>query len=86
MTKQPPGGPGSADQAAAVELELRDMEPPQPMIEILSALEKLRPGEQLVALLPHKPIPLFPRLEEAGCLYSIRQRDDDGWELRITKP
>lgn len=86
MTKQPSGEPGPADRAAAVELELRDMEPPQPMIEIFSALEKLKPGEQLVALLPHKPIPLFSRLEEAGCAYTIEQRDDDGWELRVTKP
>ncbi|MEE8394782.1 MAG: DUF2249 domain-containing protein [bacterium] len=85
MTKQPPGEPGPADRAAAVELELRDMEPPQPMIEILSALEKLKPGEQLVAVLPHKPGPLFPRLAEAGCTYTIGQREDRGWELRVTK-
>ena len=55
------------------------------MVRILSALEPLESGEHLVALLSRKPIYFLPLLEEAHHAFTIAQRDNETWELRITK-
>lgn len=44
------------------ELDLVDLEPPEPMVRILEALEDLRPGDVLFALLAREPVFLFPEL------------------------
>ncbi|WP_293810572.1 DUF2249 domain-containing protein [uncultured Bosea sp.] len=44
------------------ELDLVDLEPPEPMVRILEALEDLKPGDVLFALLAREPIFLFPEL------------------------
>ncbi len=50
----------------AVKLDNRDLEPPEPMVRILAAAEKLAPGETLSALLRREPVFLFPQLEKRG--------------------
>jgi uncharacterized protein (DUF2249 family) len=52
--------------APAVKLDNRDLEPPEPMVRILAAAEKLGPGETLSALLRREPVFLFPQLEKRG--------------------
>ncbi|KRR02817.1 universal stress protein [Bradyrhizobium jicamae] len=49
-----------------VQLDNRDLEPPEPMVRILAAAEKLAPGETLSALLRREPVFLFPQLEKRG--------------------
>jgi uncharacterized protein (DUF2249 family) len=49
-----------------VKLDNRDLEPPEPMVRILAAADKLAPGETLSALLRREPIFLFPQLEKRG--------------------
>ncbi|MCA0418335.1 MAG: DUF2249 domain-containing protein [Proteobacteria bacterium] len=44
------------------ELDLVDLEPPEPMVRILEALEDLKPGDVLFALLAREPVFLFPEL------------------------
>ena len=44
------------------ELDLIDLEPPEPMVRILEALEALQPGDVLFALLAREPVFLFPEL------------------------
>lgn len=50
----------------SVRLDNRDLEPPEPMVRILGAAEKLAPGETLSALLRREPVFLFPQLEKRG--------------------
>jgi len=50
----------------AVKLDNRDLDPPEPMVRILAAAEKLAPGETLSALLRREPVFLFPQLEKRG--------------------
>lgn len=45
-----------------VELDLRDLPPPEPMVRILEALEELQAGDVLFALLGREPAFLFPEL------------------------
>jgi uncharacterized protein (DUF2249 family) len=64
--------PPSTDWASApwpdpsVKLDNRDLEPPEPMVRILAAADKLAPGETLSALLRREPVFLFPQLERRG--------------------
>ena len=46
----------------ALELDLSDLDPPEPMMRILEALEEMRPGEVLFALLAREPVFLFTEL------------------------
>ena len=50
----------------AVTLDNRDLDPPEPMVRILAAADKLGPGETLSALLRREPVFLFPQLEKRG--------------------
>jgi uncharacterized protein (DUF2249 family) len=69
-TQQPASPPGTPDfddwPEPAVRLDNRDLDPPEPMVRILAAAEKLGPGETLSALLRREPVFLFPQLEKRG--------------------
>jgi uncharacterized protein (DUF2249 family) len=48
------------------QMDNRDLDPPEPMVKILAATEKLAPGEVLAALLCREPIFLFSELAKRG--------------------
>jgi uncharacterized protein (DUF2249 family) len=67
QTASPSGAPVLDDwPEPAVKLDNRDLDPPEPMVRILAAAEKLGPGETLSALLRREPVFLFPQLEKRG--------------------
>ena len=68
-----------------LKLDLREMEPPQPMIAIMSGLEGMAPGAELVALLPRKPVYLLPHLEGKVSSYTLEEKEEGCWELRLIK-
>lgn len=47
-------------------LDNRDLEPPEPLVRTLAAVEELRSGEVLSALLCREPVFLLPKLNERG--------------------
>lgn len=47
-------------------LDNRELDPPEPMVRILAAIETLQHGEVLSALLCREPMFLFPELEKRG--------------------
>lgn len=49
-----------------VHLDNRDLDPPEPMVRILTAIEQLAPGQTLSALLGREPIFLFRELAKRG--------------------
>ena len=69
-TQQPASPVGTPDfdnwPEPAVRLDNRDLDPPEPMVRILGAAEKLAPGATLSALLRREPVFLFPQLEKRG--------------------
>ncbi|HVX75479.1 MAG TPA: DUF2249 domain-containing protein [Bradyrhizobium sp.] len=71
----------------AVELDNRDLDPPEPMVRILAAAEELGPGETLSALLRREPVFLFPQLEKRGFHY-LGGFTPDGtvYELTVRAP
>ena len=62
--------PGSADPSAwpepSIDLDNRDLDPPEPMARILEATERMKAGEVLSALLLREPRFLFPELARRG--------------------
>ncbi|MHB1950797.1 MAG: DUF2249 domain-containing protein [Acidiferrobacteraceae bacterium] len=73
-----PGGPWPA---ASVFLDNRGLEPPEPMIHILEALEHLRPGEVLEAINDRDPRFLYPELEARGAMIRAERHSDGIWLL-----
>lgn len=63
----PPAAADATDWPAPVrDLDNRDLDPPEPMVRILQAVESLAPGEVLSALLCREPVFLFPELAKRG--------------------
>ncbi len=63
-------------------LDLRGLQPPEPIVRIFEALERA-PGEPLRAILPHEPVPLYNLLRERGFSYTGTPRADGGFEVLI---
>ena len=68
--------------AAPRALDLRGLQPPEPMVRIFQALER-SPREPLRAILPHEPVPLYGLLRERGFSYRGTARADGGFEVLI---
>jgi len=64
-TERPSTGAGSNFEPV-VKLDNRNLEPPEPMVRILAAADRLAPGATLSALLRREPVFLFPQLEKRG--------------------
>lgn len=74
--------PASSD--GPVPMDLRGLQPPEPMVRIFQALERA-PHEPIRAILPHEPVPLYGLLRERGFGWAGTQRADGGYELLIRR-
>ncbi|MFB6420461.1 MULTISPECIES: DUF2249 domain-containing protein [Bradyrhizobium] len=81
----PPAAPGDGDwPEPAVHLDNRDLDPPEPMVRILAALERLAPGQTLHALLSREPVFLFRELTKRGHQWRGGfTRQKDAYHLRV---
>ena len=75
---------GSLAGAAEPAMDLRGLQPPEPIVRIFAALEGAA-GEPVRAILPHEPVPLYALLRERGFRYSGAARPDGGYELLIER-
>jgi len=73
-----------APRAPPPALDLRGLQPPEPIVRILEALERA-PREPLRAILPHEPVPLYALLRERGFSCSGMPRADGGFEVLIER-
>lgn len=64
----------------------REMEPPEPMVRTLEALDNLASDDELLLLLYCQPHPLFHILTKNGYTWSDELRADGTREIRIRKP
>jgi uncharacterized protein (DUF2249 family) len=71
--------------AGLVAIDVRDLPMPQPMMQILEALETLTPSHAL--FVEHKKIPVFllPEIKERGFNYRIKEIEDQHVQLLIFK-
>lgn len=67
QTAETPAAPGDEEWPSPVlHLDNRDLDPPEPMVRILAAIETMQPGEVLTALLCREPVFLLPQLAKRG--------------------
>ena len=66
-------------------LDVHELQPPEPMVRILSKLPELGPGDSLVVLHHREPVPLYAHLEAAGFSHSIEKLADGQYRLTIRK-
>ena len=64
-----------------VTLDVRDLEPCEPMVRILEAVEKLEANDRILALHRKEPFPLFAILKERGYNFSTEKKSEDLFEL-----
>ncbi len=79
-TRPVPPLPG--EQPAA--MDLRGLQPPEPIVRIFAALER-SPEAPLRVILPHEPVPLYALLRDRGFRYSGASRPEGGYELLIDR-
>jgi uncharacterized protein (DUF2249 family) len=60
-----------------VRIDNRGLQPPEPMVRILTNLEQLAAGDTLEALMDREPLLLYPELERRGCSWSFETRDGE---------
>lgn len=64
-------------------LDNRGLEPPQPMMRTLAALETLPKNETLTIINDRRPMFLFEQLEELGLKHHTEQQDDGSFKIEI---
>ncbi len=87
---KPHSAPAHIASAAAwpppkVLLDSRGLQPPEPMIRILDALEHLAAGEVLEAINEREPMFLYPELEARGAAIEVVKQADGGVRLLIRR-
>lgn len=71
------GPTGDADGDGVVVLDVRGLEPPEPLVRTLAALEELPEGHTLVQINVRVPRFLLPQLRERGFSWEIREQEPD---------
>ena len=64
-------------------LDVGGLEPPEPMVRILEALDRLAPDERLRVLIDREPVPLYGILQRNGYLHLSSVQDDHRYEVLI---
>ncbi len=84
LSPPPPARPRPAQGDGPAPMDLRGLQPPEPIVRIFEALERA-PRTPLRAILPHEPVPLYGLLRERGFAYTGTPRSDGGFEVLIEK-
>ena len=66
-----------------IELDVRGLEPPEPMERIVAALDTLERGGSLRVMIDRRPLPLYHLLERNGYAYEERPGRDSLFEITI---
>lgn len=67
----------------------RQLEPPEPFIQTMEALDAIPPGQCVLLILVREPFPLYRALELNGYAWRTRRSEEGDFEVLIwhkTKP
>jgi tRNA 2-thiouridine synthesizing protein A len=64
-------------------LDNRGLEPPQPMMRTLAALENLKENQVLTIINDRRPMFLYEQLEELGYKNRTEQQEDGSFKIEI---
>lgn len=74
-----PAGAAADSGANVREVDARGLEPPEPLMRILNALEELPAGWSLRAITDREPCHLFGEAEQRGFKHETREQADGSW-------
>lgn len=77
--------PAEARPPKVTELDNRGLEPPQPMIRTLAALDRSEPGDQVRIHNDRVPVFLIEELQQLGCTFEVEEQADGSAKVLITK-
>ncbi|MGY0692790.1 DUF2249 domain-containing protein [Virgibacillus sp. FSP13] len=66
-------------------IDNRGLEPPQPMMRTLKALDKMKSGQSLSIINDRRPMFLYEELNDRGYLHETEALDDGSFKITITK-
>jgi uncharacterized protein (DUF2249 family) len=69
----------------AVRLDVRGLEPPQPLVRILEQIARLGAGDVLEAILDRRPLLLYPQLEDRGLVHDTDEPQPGVVRIRIRR-
>lgn len=75
----------AAPNSPVTQLDLRGLEPPEPMLRILDALEAAACGAIIQARTDRQPLHLFPELTARGATHVSESAGDGSWITIITR-
>jgi tRNA 2-thiouridine synthesizing protein A len=61
----------------------RDLEPPEPFLLTMEALDAIQPGQTVLLLLSREPFPLYRALELNGYVWETSRFEDGTVEILI---
>jgi len=64
-------------------LDVRGMEPPEPLERVLETVDRFTPGDRLKLIINCRPLPLFRMLERNGFAYREEQGVESLYEITI---
>jgi len=80
-----PSGREQIGEPRTIELDNRGLEPPQPMIRTLAALERCRPGDTVRIHNDRVPVFLLEELRNLGYPYEVEEQPDGSAKVTIRK-
>jgi uncharacterized protein (DUF2249 family) len=67
-------------------IDVRGLEPPQPMVRVLEALDRLDPGARLEVLHDRRPVFLYPQLDDRGFAHETDEPEPGLVRIVIRRP
>jgi uncharacterized protein (DUF2249 family) len=77
--------PCDCESTKVVDLDTRELEPPQPLVTILEGISDLPPGAELRARTSRRPMHLYPALEERGFQGHSEEQPDGSFVTLIRR-
>ncbi len=71
--------------AGVQEIDVRGLEPPEPLVRILAALETLPAGVQLRAQTDREPCHLFGEAKQRGFSSDCKEQSNGSWITVLTR-
>lgn len=66
-------------------LDNRGLQPPEPMMRTLKALDDLEVGQTLTIINDRRPMFLYEELDQRGYAHQTSERDDSSYEIQIKR-
>jgi uncharacterized protein (DUF2249 family) len=74
-----------ARMPAPTELDTRGLEPPEPLLRIIEAVEALEPGAVLLARTDRRPLHLYPELDARNIRHISEEQSDASWITKLQR-